>query len=374
MTGRAMNSEERARFSSALIQWYQAHERPFPWRQEVTPYRVWISEIMLQQTQADRVVPYFQNWIRLFPDIRSVAEADEDDLLKAWEGLGYYSRARRLQAAAREVLTEHGGSLPRDLGELLKLPGIGPYTGAAIMSLAFNQPCAVVDGNVERVFARVLNIETPVKNRAGQELVRNAAQAMIPQGQARIFNQALMELGATVCLPRRPSCGKCPVSRDCRSLAEGVELERPVPGKQPRIQAIQVAAGVLTDGGRIFIQKRPPHGLMASLWEFPGGKLNHAESPDQALIREFREELDLDIAVGDKITVIRHGYTTFRVTLHVFWCRLRQGSGSQQPVLRAATDSAWVEPRELNRFAFPAADKKLVAILSSTFTNPDLLE
>ena len=374
MTGRAMNSEERARFSSALIQWYQAHERPFPWRQEVTPYRVWISEIMLQQTQADRVVPYFHHWIRVFPDIRSVAEAEEDDLLKAWEGLGYYSRARRLQAAARTILAEHGGSLPRDLGELLKLPGIGPYTGAAIMSLAFNQPCAVVDGNVERVFARVLNIETPVKNRAGQELVRNAAQAMIPQGQARIFNQALMELGATVCLPRRPSCGKCPVSRDCRSLAEGVELERPVPGKQPRIQAIQVAAGVLTDGGRIFIQKRPPHGLMASLWEFPGGKLNHAESPDQALIREFREELDLDIAVGDKITVIRHGYTTFRVTLHVFWCRLRQGSGSQQPVLRAATDSAWVEPRELNRFAFPAADKKLVAILSSTFTNPDLLE
>ncbi len=360
-----MNHEQRTRFARSLIQWYQEHKRSLPWRQEVTPYRVWISEIMLQQTQAERVIPFFQNWLRLFPDIRSVAEAAQDELLKAWEGLGYYSRARRIQAAAQKIAGSHGGSLPQDLDDLLALPGIGPYTAAAILSLAFNQPVAAVDGNVERVLARVLNIPAPVKTRASQHQIRDTAQAMIPEGQARTFNQALMELGATVCLPRKPSCAACPVRESCQSLAQGVVLQRPVPGKKTRITPIQVAAGVLTRDSRIFIQKRPPQGLMANLWEFPGGKLKDGESPDQALIREFKEELDMDIAVGEKITVIKHGYTTFRVTLHVFWCS--PGIDSQEPVLRAATDSTWVHPHDLDRYAFPAADRKLITILGSSF-------
>jgi len=347
------------------MQWYERHKRTFPWRQEATPYRVWISEVMLQQTQAERVVGFFLNWVSRFPGITSVAEALEDDLLKAWEGLGYYSRARRIHSAAKEIMLNHDGSLPQDHEQLLKLPGIGPYTAAAIMSLAFNQPYPVVDGNVERVFARVLNIETPVKNRAAHDLIKQTAQTMIPANGASTFNQALMELGATLCLPRRPACLSCPVQPHCQSLDLGVVLARPVPGKQPAITPIQVAAGVLVSDSLIFIQKRPPHGLMANLWEFPGGKLRKGESPEQALIREFREELELDVQVGEKITVIKHGYTTFRVTLHVYWCRL--GNGSQEPVLKAASDSAWVQAGDLNRFAFPAADKRLITMLAETF-------
>jgi A/G-specific adenine glycosylase len=361
-----MTPQERTTFTRSLLRWYEGHKRSFPWRQEATPYRVWISEVMLQQTQSERVVDFFLNWVSRFPDIRSVAEAEEDDLLKAWEGLGYYSRARRIQAAAQEVMRKHEGMLPQDHEQLLKLPGIGPYTAAAIMSLAFNQPYPVVDGNVERVFARVLNIASPVKNRAAHDLIKQTALSMMPAEDPSSFNQALMELGATICQPRRPDCFSCPVQGLCQSLEQGVVLDRPVPGKQPAITAIQVAAGVLVAGSEIFIQKRPPHGLMANLWEFPGGKLNNGEGPEQALVREFKEELELDVEVGEKITVIKHGYTTFRVTLHVYWCRLVDVH--QQPVLRAATESAWVEAGDLDRYAFPAADRKLITMLAETFT------
>ncbi|MFP4283909.1 MAG: A/G-specific adenine glycosylase [Desulfovermiculus sp.] len=348
--------------SSKLLAWFSQSCRDLPWRQNPTPYRVWISEVMLQQTQVDRVVPYFLHWMEIFPHIQAVAEADQERVLKAWEGLGYYTRAKNIQAAAQKICVECNGVLPSDMSLLRALPGIGPYTAAAIASLAFNQPVPAVDANVQRVMARILNEDGPIKSALPQKTIRKAVTGLISDGDPRSMNQALMELGALVCTPRSPACASCPVKEQCQSLAAEVVHLRPVmPDQKPSI-ALQVAAGVLLDNERILIQKRPPHGLMANLWEFPGGKLQAGESPEQALVREFREELELEIRVLDKITVIKHSYTRFRVTLHVYWCAL--SPPEQEPVLRAASDFRWAAVKELDQYPFPAADCKLIQMLS----------
>ncbi|MFW6325184.1 MAG: A/G-specific adenine glycosylase [Desulfovermiculus sp.] len=348
--------------SSKLLAWFSQSCRDLPWRQNPTPYRVWISEVMLQQTQVDRVVPYFLHWMEIFPHIQAVAEADQERVLKAWEGLGYYTRAKNIQAAAQKICVECNGVFPSDMSLLRALPGIGPYTAAAIASLAFNQPVPAVDANVQRVMARILNEDGPIKSALPQKTIRKAVTGLISDGDPRSMNQALMELGALVCTPRSPACASCPVKEQCQSLAAEVVHLRPVmPDQKPSI-ALQVAAGVLLDNERILIQKRPPHGLMANLWEFPGGKLQAGESPEQALVREFREELELEIRVLDKITVIKHSYTRFRVTLHVYWCTL--ASPGQEPVLHAASDFRWTLPEELDQYPFPAADCKLIQMLS----------
>ncbi|MFP4258091.1 MAG: A/G-specific adenine glycosylase [Desulfovermiculus sp.] len=348
--------------SSKLLAWFSQSCRDLPWRQNPTPYRVWISEVMLQQTQVERVVPYFLHWMEIFPHIQAVAEADQERVLKAWEGLGYYTRAKNIQAAAQKICVECNGVFPSDMSLLRALPGIGPYTAAAIASLAFNQPVPAVDANVQRVMARILNEDGPIKSALPQKTIRKAVTGLISDGDPRSMNQALMELGALVCTPRSPACASCPVKEQCQSLAAEVVHLRPVmPDQKPSI-ALQVAAGVLLDNERILIQKRPPHGLMANLWEFPGGKLKAGENPEQALVREFREELELEIRVLDKITVIKHSYTRFRVTLHVYWCTL--ASPGQEPVLHAASDFRWTLPEELDQYPFPAADCKLIQMLS----------
>lgn len=348
--------------SSKLLAWFSQSCRDLPWRQNPTPYRVWISEVMLQQTQVERVVPYFLHWMEIFPHIQAVAEADQERVLKAWEGLGYYTRAKNIQAAAQKICVECNGVFPSDMSLLRALPGIGPYTAAAIASLAFNQPVPAVDANVQRVMARILNEDGPIKSALPQKTIRKAVTGLISDGDPRSMNQALMELGALVCTPRSPACASCPVKEQCQSLAAEVVHLRPVmPDQKPSI-ALQVAAGVLLDNERILIQKRPPHGLMANLWEFPGGKLKAGENPEQALVREFREELELEIRVLDKITVIKHSYTRFRVTLHVYWCTL--ASPGQELVLHAASDFRWTLPEELDQYPFPAADCKLIQMLS----------
>ncbi len=319
---------------------------------------------MLQQTQVDRVVPYFLKWMDIFPTIQAVAEADQEAVLKAWEGLGYYTRAKNIQAAAQKIWAEYNGNLPSDMPSLQALPGIGPYTSAAIASLAFNQPVPAVDANVQRVIARILNLDHPIKSARAQKTVRSAVSGLISHGRdSRSLNQALMELGALVCLPRSPACASCPVNGLCQSMAAEVVHLRPVVAEQKSSIALQVAAGVLVDNEHILIQKRPPHGLMANLWEFPGGKLQAGESPEQALAREFREELELNIRVLDKITVIKHSYTRFRVTLHVYWCLL--APPGQEPVLHAASDFRWASAQELDQYPFPAADCKLIQMLST---------
>lgn len=356
-----MNSVMTRAIRGKLLRWFRKNQRLLPWRRNYHPYEVWISEIMLQQTQVKTVLPYYERWMARFPDIRSVADAPEDAILKLWEGLGYYSRARNLQRTAQILIREHSGELPEDLATLRKLPGIGAYTAAAILSLAFNQDHPVVDGNVKRVFARLFDISNPVSDRESLRFIEESARALLPGGEARSFNQALMELGAVVCTPRNPLCSQCPIGAECRSRLLGIESERPVSLPRKSATPIEVAVGVLVSNGRIFIQKRPPDGLMPLLWEFPGGKVEDGETPEEALIREFLEELEVRVGSLEKLGVIRHSYTSFRVTLHAYRCRFEECR--QQPVLRSAVDARWVSRRELPDYPFPAANQKLIRML-----------
>lgn len=351
----------------ALLAWFAAHQRPLPWRVDYTPYEVWISEVMLQQTQMERGVSYFKRWMARFPDVASLAAASEEEVLRLWEGLGYYSRARHVLAAARQIMEKHKGIFPSALEDIRALPGVGPYTAGAVASIAFGEKLPCVDANVERVVARVFDLDTPVKQEPAASAVRAWALRLVPEGKAREHNQAIMELGALVC-GKKPRCAACPLAAFCVSLHLGIADQRPVPGKRTPITPIEVVTGVLRRNELIFVQKRLASGVWGNLWEFPGGRVEPGESPQQAVVREFQEETGFAVAVDSACGIIRHGYTTYRITLHCFALGLAgespRGSAESQappspPVLTAASAWRWVTAAELGQLAMPAAHRKL---------------
>ena len=346
-----------------LLNWFDENARELPWRQTYSPYHVWISEIMLQQTQMDRVVTYFINWMKHFPDIRSILGATEEEVLKLWEGLGYYSRPKNIIKAAQILVEEYRGKLPADHKELISLPGIGPYTAGAIMSIAFNREYAIVDANIERVFARLFNLDKPVKNKITRAFIWQKANELIPKGKARIFNQSLMELGALVCIPKNPRCKICPVKGLCRSLSDNTVDKRPLAVKPSQSVFIEMSTGILSHKGKVLIQKRKPTGVWANLWEFPGGRLEFGETPEMALVREYAEETELKVGKLQRITAVQHSYTIYRVTLHCYFCSLMDGMSV--PVLHGAQEYRWVSPEELSYYAFPAGHRKLIDHLKS---------
>jgi A/G-specific adenine glycosylase len=347
-------------FTQRLLDWFSAKQRPLPWRQDYSPYRVWISEIMLQQTQMERGVAYFNRWVERFPDISSVAAASEDELLKAWEGLGYYSRVRNLAKAARQIMNLHGGVFPSRLEDIRALPGVGPYTAAAIASIAFNADVALADANVNRIFARVFDIDEPVRRPKAQKRIAALAAALLPHGSARNFNQALMEFGSLVCA-KKPLCADCPVSNLCEARRLGIVQERPIAEARPEVTRIAVAAGVLRHperGAELFIQKRRDDDLWPGLWEFPGGVVEAGESPEQTAVREFAEETGISVRIRAPIALIHHAYTRYRVTLHGFWCDYVSGP-LESPLLTEASTFRWVRDTRLADFAFPAGYRRL---------------
>lgn len=352
-------SPDSTDMSKLLLAWFLDNQRSLPWRDDPSPYAVWISEIMLQQTQVVKVVPYFEKWMARLPDPESVARAEEETLLRLWEGLGYYSRVRNLQKAAQKIVRDHAGTLPRDEKALLKLPGIGPYTAAAILSLAYNIDVPVVDGNAERVAARLLDLDQPVKAPSTHRIIREKLKVWLPKGHARNFNQAVMELGATVCTPALPACGTCPVSSWCLALKNNTVLERPVKVPRPSTVSLIASVGILRDtDGLVYIQKRPPDGLMANLWEFPGGILKSKEYPEDALRRAMLEELGVKVRIGGKLGKVRHAYTRYRVWLHVFRCELEPPAQEITP--QTAVEGRWTHMDELYRFAFPSAHRRII--------------
>ncbi len=350
----------KKKIQTSLLNWFDHNKRKLPWRENYQAYHVWISEIMLQQTQMDRVVDYYERWMKRFPDIQSIASAEEEEILHLWEGLGYYTRARNIYKSAK-ILSTNFGKIPADYNKLLQLPGIGKYTAGAIMSIAFNKNFAIIDANVERVFSRLFNIDAPVKDTQTRQFITQKAEAFLPDGNARMFNQALMEFGALVCSPVRPSCHRCPVNDECISRALDIVDERPVPGKSTEIIHIKMSSGVLRHKGKVFIQKRPENGVWANLWEFPGGRIEKGETPKQALVREFKEETEFDIELVEKIKIIKHSYTRYRVVLHCFLCSLI--SCREIPVLHEAQRYEWVVPAALNEFAFPSPHRQLIRFL-----------
>ena len=359
MTEQSFSERVRA-LRAALLDWFSTHKRPLPWRTDYTPYAVWVSEIMLQQTQMERGVAYFNRWMERFPDVAAVAAAPEEEVLRLWEGLGYYSRARHLHKAARQIMERHGGVFPSDLARIRELPGVGPYTAGAIASIAFGHDLPCVDANVERVVARVFDIDSPVKQEPAAGRIRALALDLVPPGRARDHNQAMMELGALVCR-KKPLCDQCPLASLCESRRLGIVQERPVPGKKATITPLLVVTGVLRHRGRIFVQKRLEQSVWAKLWEFPGGRVEEGETPEQAVVREFMEETGFAVRVVENLGVIRHGYTTYRITLHCFGLELEGGLPPQPdpPVLTAASEYRWVEPQGLDALAMPAAHRKL---------------
>ena len=349
----------------ALLAWFAAHQRPLPWRINYTPYEVWISEVMLQQTQMERGVSYFTRWMARFPDVAALAAASEEEVLRLWEGLGYYSRARHVLAAARLIMEKHKGVFPSGLEDIRALPGVGPYTAGAVASIAFGEKLPCVDANVERVVARVFDLDGPVKQEPAASAVRAWALRLVPEGRAREHNQAMMELGALGC-GKKPRCALCPLAVFCVSLHLGIVDQRPVPGKRAAITPIEVVTGVLRHTGRVFVQKRLASGVWGNLWEFPGGRVEPGESPEQAVAREFGEETGFDVAVDRSYGIIRHGYTTYRITLHCFALSLAATTAAATeaeppapPILTAASAWRWVTPVELENLAMPAAHRKL---------------
>ena len=344
-----MNDTQRfTLFRKDLLSWFAENRRPLPWRADYTPYRTWIAEVMMQQTQMDRGVQYFLRWMERFPDVAAVAAAPEEDLLKAWEGLGYYRRARNIQAAARVIMERHGGNFPTSYADILALPGVGPYTAGAIASTAYNEEVPCVDGNVERVLSRVFDIDTPVKEEPAKSRIRELAQALIPKGEARNFNQGLMELGALVCR-KKPECERCPLAGLCESRHLGIQNERPVPGKKAAVTQIEVVCGVLLHEGKVFIQRRNEKDVWGGLWEFPGGCVEPGETPEQAVVREWMEEVGFKVAIVRPLDVIRHNYTTYRITLRCYQLRL-EGEPKGCPVpeeLTEATACQWIAPQDI---------------------------
>lgn len=356
-------STKERELSQALLRWYDQHARHLPWRDEPTPYRVWVSEIMLQQTRVETVLPYFERWMVRFPDLKSLAEASEQDVLQAWEGLGYYSRARNLHRAARLVVDQYQGQIPDTRDQLQNLPGIGRYTAGAIASIAFNRDEAALDGNIRRVLARVFNMSLPARSPEGERLLWSLASQTLPAGRAGDYNQALMDLGSAICTPRTPACLICPLTTLCEARALGVQEERPVLEAKPVVPHYLVTAAVIYRDQQVLIAQRPAKGLLGGLWEFPGGKVEPGETLPECLQREIQEELGVNILVGDPLGVYQHGYTHFKVTLHAFACQLSDG---KEPQAIQASEIRWVTIASLTDFPMGKIDRQIARCLIAT--------
>ena len=346
-------------FSDRILDWYERHGRELPWRGHPDPYAVWVSEIMLQQTRVETVIPYFERWMARFPGVQELAAASEQEVLSLWEGLGYYSRARNLHKAARIVLDQYSGEIPQELTILRKLPGVGRYTAGAIASMAFGSDAATLDGNLRRVFARVFDVAEPADAPAGDKILWALAEKHLPKGHAGDYNQALMDLGASLCLPRNPACLLCPLKKLCKARALGIQEQRPVLKPKAVVPHYTVTAAVLRRDGKVLLAKRPSKGLLGGMWEFPGGKVENGETLEACLGREIREELGTEIQVGEAFGIYQHAYTHFRITLHAFLCELTDGVPG--PV--EAAELAWVLPAELGNYPMGKVDRQIAGRL-----------
>lgn len=345
-----------------LLSWWDDHYVELPWRKTNDPYAVWISEIMLQQTQIATVIPYYQRWMQNFPDVHLLAAADLNTVLKAWQGLGYYSRARNIHRTANQLVDQYEGKLPDNLPSLLALPGIGPYTAGAIASIAFGLPAPVLDGNVIRVFSRLLDLSDDITQTATKKHLWAMAAALVPHTRPGDFNQALMELGQHICRPTKTACHCCPIAADCLAHQRGTQLERPVRPPRKNIPHYDVAAGVITRAdGKMLITRRPLDGMLGGLWEFPGGKQEKDETLEQTLIREIAEETGIGIMPSNNLLTIKHAYTHFRITLHVLAATYVTGNVQHIGVI----DHAWVTIDTIDQYAFATTNLAIIQHLKT---------
>ena len=354
-----MTPKQIEQFRKQLVEWYRHHHRRLPWRESDDPYRIWISEVMLQQTQVQTVLPYYQKFLFHFPDVKHLANADLQKVLKVWEGLGYYARARNMHRAAKILFEQYAGKLPENWTLIRALPGVGDYIAAAILSMAFNQPYAVVDGNVKRVLSRLHEIAAPINKSSSYKIFKDAAEDLLDCRRPGIFNQAMMELGAIICKPGKPKCNDCPVDSLCHANQTGNVDEFPRRIKTPKTPLHHIAVGVVYKNNHMLITRRKFEGLLGGLWEFPGGKVGKHETPESACVREIKEEVNLSVAVTGHIAQVKHAYTHFKILMDVFSCRYVSGD----VMLNGPIDFRWIVRREIGLYPFPKANHKFIHLL-----------
>jgi len=342
-------------FSGPLLSWYALNRRNLPWRKNPTPYRIFIAEVMLQQTQASRVVPYFARWMKRFRNFSMVASASLDELLLLWEGLGYYTRLHSLAHACVEIVENHGGVFPRGYREALALPGVGPYTAGAVLSMAYNLPHPAVDANAKRVLARYCDLEVPV-DKGNDALYRERSLFFMPAGKAGSFNQALMELGALCCLPGSPRCRDCPVQKGCLALSRGTLAHRPVRLSRAKVRHIQVIVGIILWNGHVFLRRRSQGGLWPGMWEFPNWEWN-GENEAGSIRRLFMREYGLEPEFQFSLSAFSCSFAGIRAKMFPLVCTLSSLSACSGENVR------WTGRSELFDLPLPSAHRRIAGII-----------
>lgn len=336
------------KFTKLILTWYSKHARDLPWRNHPDPYAIWVSEIMLQQTQVSGVIPYFTKWMKRFPNILTLSQASEGDVLSLWEGLGYYARARNLSKASRLVMRDYGGVLPSDINELRKIPGVGRYTAAAIASMAYGADEVALDGNIRRVISRVFNIRIPVNTSIGEKTLLVLASRFLPAGRAGDYNQALMDIGATICLPKSPDCGICPVKRICEAWKKNLQGILPVLKRKPKPRILVKAAAVVMKGRKVLIIQRQSKGLLGGMWEFPSAEVKGDPSVDLSSV--INSTYKLKVTSAKYLDTINHAYTHFKLTEHVFLCTLKKET-------KLLSGFRWISIGELSNYPMGKVDR-----------------
>ncbi len=376
-----MRQKDYPHFQSSLLDWFKTYQRAMPWRNTRDAYRIWVSEVMLQQTQVKKVLEYYSKFIDRFPAVHQLAAAELQDVLKTWEGLGYYARARNLHKAAQIIVKELDGQIPHNYDIFRKLPGVGAYSAAAVQSIAFNAPYAAVDGNVKRVLARLFLIEIPINDSVSTKQFQQQADKLLDRGNPGIFNQAMMELGATICRPQSPTCIVCPVHTFCKAFQTARQNEVPVRRKAKPIPEYPIAVGVIQKirpeiipsqgfvaesgsevsppASEILITQRPLDGLLGGLWEFPGGRIAEGETPEEACIRHIAEAVNLSVTNLRYLTQVKHAYTHFKIVVDVFQCDYQAG----ELALNGPIDAKWIPVEEIAQYPFPRANHKFIPLL-----------
>lgn len=342
-----------AALSADLLGWYADSGRDLPWRRTRDPYAIWVSEVMLQQTRVETVLPYYERFLRRFPNTETLAKASVEEVLQVWEGLGYYSRARHLHQAANLVVVRSGGELPHSRELLEELPGIGRYAASAIAAIAYGQDTLALEGNLRRVLARLFDLHLDPRSSEGERTLRELGDSILPRGKASEFNQAMMDLGALICTPRAPACTVCPLEQHCLAHRRGTQHQLPVRAKrEPLSQRLAVAAVWQLDGS-VLVRRNPAGGLLGGLWSFPGGLLEQGETPQAGLRRLIDQLLGIQVQVGDPMSPLQHSYSHYKVTLQPYRCRF---TGRR---LREREDTRWIELEELRHVPMGKLDRKL---------------
>ena len=344
----------KIKLSNKLLKWYDDNKKSMPWRDDDDIYHIWLSEIMLQQTQIKTVIPYYYKWLRKFPTINDVARADEQEILKMWEGLGYYSRALNFLHACKTIESDYDGIIPKENESFLKLKGVGQYIDAAVRSIGYNDIVPTIDGNVNRVMSRVLSLKTPPAKE--YKKIYNFLMQSIDKKRPGDFNQALMDLGRDICKPKNPTCNICPITNFCSAYQNNQIHKYPIKIKLKKNPHFNIAVGVVWKDNNILIAKRKLGGLLGGLWEFPGGKLYDNESSEECVVREIYEEIGISVELKSFISTIKHQYSHFSISLDSFHCIYKDGKAHP----KKSSEIKWISPKEIPKFPFPKANHKFI--------------